>query len=338
MIAHWLVSALPLIVASPILAVLLAMDMDAFWRTLLSLLVGTPALAAFGAIGAAVTVSIRRGGLIAPVLIAPLAVPVLIFGVGAISTGTGPDQTGAGDAVSCGNQPHGAGAGSLHGGACDKLGRGLEQIAMTIETAPKQSWWNRIAHPGQFVAWSRPLLWPLTIFTALLFVVGLYFAFFNSPEDYQMGDTVRIMYVHVPTAWLSQFVYGVMAVSALGSLVWRHPMADVSMKAAAPAGRDLHGAGAVHRLALGPADLGHVLGMGRADDLDPGAAVHLSRHHRAVAGVRRPVARGAGDRGVHAGGRGQYSDHQVFGRLVEHAAPAGQRLAGRRAAHAAARS
>jgi heme exporter protein C len=74
------------------------------------------------------------------------------------------------------------------------------------------------------------------IVTAVLFVVGLYFAFFNSPQDYQMGDTVRIMYVHVPNAWLSQFVYGVMTVSAVGTLVWRHPMADVSMKAAAPLG------------------------------------------------------------------------------------------------------
>ena len=93
--SHWLVSAVPLIVASPVLAVLLAMDMEGFWRTLLSLVLGTPALAAMGAVGAAVTVSIRRGGLIAPVLIAPLAVPVLIFGVGAISTGVGPDQTGS---------------------------------------------------------------------------------------------------------------------------------------------------------------------------------------------------------------------------------------------------
>ena len=107
---------------------------------------------------------------------------------------------------------------------------------MSIDTAPKQSWWNRVAHPGQFVAWTRPWLWPLALLTALLFVVGLYFALFNSPEDYQMGDTVRIMYVHVPNAWLSQFVYGVMAVSALGTLVWRHPLADVSQKAAAPIG------------------------------------------------------------------------------------------------------
>lgn len=107
---------------------------------------------------------------------------------------------------------------------------------MSTDTVPKLSWWNRIANPGQFVSWTRPLLWPLTVLTAALFLIGLYYAFFNSPEDYQMGNTVRIMYVHVPNAWLSQFVYVTMAMSAVGTLVWRHPMADVSMKAAAPLG------------------------------------------------------------------------------------------------------
>lgn len=94
-IAHWLVSAMPLILASPVLAVMLALDTDAFWRMALSLLIGTPALAALGTIGAAITVSIPRGGLIGPVLILPLAVPVLIFGTGAISTGPGPDLSGS---------------------------------------------------------------------------------------------------------------------------------------------------------------------------------------------------------------------------------------------------
>jgi heme exporter protein B len=83
--AHWLLTALPLIIASPILAVMLSMSMEDWMRSVLSLLLGTPALVGFGALGAAVTVSLKRGGLIAPVLILPLCVPVLIFGVGAIS-------------------------------------------------------------------------------------------------------------------------------------------------------------------------------------------------------------------------------------------------------------
>ena len=86
-IAHWLLTALPLIIASPLLAVLLAMDFVAWERTVISLLLGTPALVALGAIGAAVTVSLRRGGLIAPVLILPLSIPILIFGTGAIAQG-----------------------------------------------------------------------------------------------------------------------------------------------------------------------------------------------------------------------------------------------------------
>jgi heme exporter protein B len=91
LIAHWLTSALPLMAAVPIMATLLNMDWTSFWRTELSLLVGTPALTGFGAIGAALTVSLRRGALIAPVLILPLSVPILIFGTAAVSAGAGPD-------------------------------------------------------------------------------------------------------------------------------------------------------------------------------------------------------------------------------------------------------
>ena len=107
---------------------------------------------------------------------------------------------------------------------------------MSVETVKQPNWFSRLAHPGQFLKWSGYLVLPLGILTALLFAIGLWFAFFNSPEDYQMGDMVRVMYVHVPNAWLSQLVYGVMAVSALGTLVWRHPLADVANKAAAPLG------------------------------------------------------------------------------------------------------
>lgn len=81
-IAHWLVTAVPLLLATPILALLLSMSWAQWWGTVLALVAGTPALTSFGALGAAVTVGLRRGGLIAPVLILPLAIPVMIFGVG----------------------------------------------------------------------------------------------------------------------------------------------------------------------------------------------------------------------------------------------------------------
>ena len=87
-IAHWLLTALPLIIASPLLAVLLSMSIGAWEATVLSLLLGTPGLVALGTIGAAVTVSLKRGGLIAPVLILPQSIPLLIFGTGAIAAGS----------------------------------------------------------------------------------------------------------------------------------------------------------------------------------------------------------------------------------------------------------
>jgi heme exporter protein C len=107
---------------------------------------------------------------------------------------------------------------------------------MSVTAVKQPNWFSRLAHPGQFLSWTRFVVWPLAIVTAIAFAVGLWLAFFASPEDYQMGDMVRVMYIHVPNAWLSMLVYGVMAVAALGTLVWRHPLADVANKAAAPLG------------------------------------------------------------------------------------------------------
>ena len=108
---------------------------------------------------------------------------------------------------------------------------------MTVDIAVKKpNWFSRLANPGQFLAWSKLFVWPLAILTALLFAAGLYLAFFASPPDYQMGETVRIMYIHVPNAILSELIYAVMAVASIGTLVWRHPLADVAAKSAAPLG------------------------------------------------------------------------------------------------------
>ena len=92
-----------------------------------------------------------------------------------------------------------------------------------------------LANPTRFLALVSTL-WPwLAGLTLCLFAVGLYLSF-TGLGDYQQGETECIMYVHVPAAWLSMMCYTVMALSALGTLVWRHPLADVSAKAAAPIG------------------------------------------------------------------------------------------------------
>lgn len=88
-LAHWLATGLPLALAAPILGLLVALPIEAMASVAATLLVGTPALSFIGAAGAALTVGIRRGGLIVPVLVAPLTVPVLIFGVSASNSALG---------------------------------------------------------------------------------------------------------------------------------------------------------------------------------------------------------------------------------------------------------
>lgn len=92
-----------------------------------------------------------------------------------------------------------------------------------------------LANPTRFLALTDRVLPWLAGATALLMAVGLQQAWM-APDDYQQGSTVKIMFVHVPNAWLAMFVWIVMSLSALGTLVWRHPLADVSAKAAAPLG------------------------------------------------------------------------------------------------------
>jgi heme exporter protein C len=95
---------------------------------------------------------------------------------------------------------------------------------------------RELANPTRFMSLSRTLLPWVGGFAAILLGIGLYMVWFAAPADYQQGETVKIMYLHVPAAWLSLFFYMIMASSALGTLVWRHPLADVSQKAAAPIG------------------------------------------------------------------------------------------------------
>ena len=94
---------------------------------------------------------------------------------------------------------------------------------------------TELANPSRFLAVVQPILPWLTAATAFMFAFGISQAF-AAPDDYQQGATVKIMFLHVPSAWLGMFCWAVMSVAALGTLVWRHPLADVAGKAAAPIG------------------------------------------------------------------------------------------------------
>lgn len=94
----------------------------------------------------------------------------------------------------------------------------------------------KLANPKRFMdASARALPWSAALATSLL-AIGFFWALFIVPPDYQQGDGVRIMFVHVPAAWMSMFVYGCIAVASFAGLVFAHPLADVAAKAAAPLG------------------------------------------------------------------------------------------------------
>ncbi|MFC3695438.1 heme ABC transporter permease [Chenggangzhangella methanolivorans] len=95
---------------------------------------------------------------------------------------------------------------------------------------------SSLANPARFNAFaSRATPW-LVGATALVLGAGLYQGLFVAPADYQQGETVRIMFLHVPSAWLGMMGFVIMAIASVGVLVWKHPLADVSAKAAAPIG------------------------------------------------------------------------------------------------------
>jgi len=92
------------------------------------------------------------------------------------------------------------------------------------------------ANPQRFLRLARALT-PWTVAASvLLLATGLFLPLFVAPPDYQQGHAARIMYVHVPAAWMALFVYVAMAVASAVAFIWKHPLADIAAKASAPIG------------------------------------------------------------------------------------------------------
>ena len=98
------------------------------------------------------------------------------------------------------------------------------------------SFFDRLANPTRFLRLATAILPWTAALTVLLLGSGLYFALFDSPADYQQGESVRIMYVHVPSAWLAMAGYSTVAMASAAALIWKHPLADLIAKAASPIG------------------------------------------------------------------------------------------------------
>src|SRR6516162_7643122 len=95
---------------------------------------------------------------------------------------------------------------------------------------------NWLANPARFIRWSAAVLPWCGWATVAVLGLGLYLALVVAPPDYQQGEAVRIMYVHVPAAWWALAIYAFMGVASLIYFVWRHALADVAARAAAPIG------------------------------------------------------------------------------------------------------
>ena len=99
-----------------------------------------------------------------------------------------------------------------------------------------QNIFNFLANPSRFRLFSQKY-YPYTLFIMFTFIsLGLWYGLVNSPPDYQQGETVRIMYVHVPAAWMAMMIYLSMTIMSIFALVWRHPLADILSKCSAPIG------------------------------------------------------------------------------------------------------
>jgi heme exporter protein C len=92
------------------------------------------------------------------------------------------------------------------------------------------------ANPHRFMSVSRPFAWTFTGLGVIGVLAGVGLGLFWAPSDFRQGDAARIMFVHVPSAWLCMFAFAFMAGASVISLVWRHALADVAAKSAAPIG------------------------------------------------------------------------------------------------------
>ena len=115
------------------------------------------------------------------------------------------------------------------------------------------------ANPSRFMRNANQLFLPLVIISLSTGVIGLYLGLF-APPDYQQGDTVRIIYIHVPSAWLALFGYVGLGLCGLFFIVWRHPLADIAARAIAPVGAIFCPFDAGYRRVVGKTDVGRMVG------------------------------------------------------------------------------
>jgi len=111
-----------------------------------------------------------------------------------------------------------------------------ENVIHAGRTGRAGSWLHKYANPGRFLKLVQPMLPWLSAISIILTVTGIVWGYAFAPADWQQGIASRIMYVHVPSAWLAMACYSTMAIASAVGLIWKHPLADLTAKASAPVG------------------------------------------------------------------------------------------------------
>ena len=137
----------------------------------------------------------------------------------------------------------------------------------------------KYASPAMFYPLAGKLIPWFAIPAAILFAVGLFVGFFIAPTDFQQGDAYRIIFIHVPAAWMGMFLYVLMAIYAGIGWAFNARLSSMMASSLAITGAMFTADLARHRRVLGQTDVGHVVGLGRAHDVHADPAVSLHRIH-----------------------------------------------------------
>src|SRR5690606_23391089 len=183
----------------------------------LTLLLGTPVLSLTGAVLAALTVGLRGNGILLPVLVLPFYVPVLLFALAAVDN--------AAQGLPIRGEIYMLAALAVL--AATLMPPAAAAMLRTLPGFGPRPWFYRFS--GAAAPWFGGA-------AALLLASGLYGGLVLAPPEYQQGEAFRIIYVHVRSAWMSLFVYMVMAAAGAVGLVWKIKVADAVARASAPLG------------------------------------------------------------------------------------------------------
>ncbi len=111
-----------------------------------------------------------------------------------------------------------------------------ENVLIAGRIGKTGSSFHRFANPGRFLRLVQPALPWLAALSLILTVTGIVWGYAFAPADWQQGEASRIMYVHIPAAWVSMAGYAALAVCSFFSIIWRHPLADLAAEEIGPVG------------------------------------------------------------------------------------------------------